>query len=98
MFQLKVEFPSLELPLPRKRWFGDNFNPSFIEERAQGLQGFVDNVLKHGPLQLSLNVREFFCLDEPPCAVDSIDESRVIKCSMYCVLLFVLNNKTSTKL
>lgn len=76
--KLKCEFPSLNLALPRKRWFGDNFNPSFIEERMRGLQKFLDSLLKNGSLQLSLTVREFFCLDEPPSAVDSIDESRAI--------------------
>lgn len=75
--QLKITFPCIELSMPRKRWFGDNFNPGFIEERSRGLQFFVDGVLCRPALHLCPNVREFFCLDEPPCAGDSIDESRV---------------------
>jgi PX domain len=78
-FQLKTDFPDLELPLPRKRWFGDNFNPSFIHERTMGLQQFIDYMFKKDQLQLSMALREFFCLDEPPTAADGMDESRVKK-------------------
>jgi len=75
--QLKTDFPDLELPLPRKRWFGDNFNPSFIHDRTMGLQQFIDFMFKKEQLQLCMALREFFCLDEPPTAADGMDESRV---------------------
>ncbi|XP_059476279.1 sorting nexin-16 [Neocloeon triangulifer] len=74
--KLKTDFPDVELPLPRKRWFGDNFNPSFIHERTLGLQQFVNSIFKKEQLQLSMALREFFCLDEPPTAADGMDESR----------------------
>lgn len=62
--RIKVEQPNINLPLPGKRWFRDNFEPAFLEERVRGLQIFVNailNKLPNHPL-----VREFFCLDEPP--------------------------------
>ncbi|CAB3360536.1 Hypothetical predicted protein [Cloeon dipterum] len=74
--RLKTDFPDVELPLPRKRWFGDNFNPRFIQERTMGLQEFIDCMFKKEQLQLSMALREFFCLDDPPTAADGIDESR----------------------
>lgn len=62
--RIKAELPSLMLPLPGKRWFRDNFDPAFLEDRVRGLQIFVDAILKKLPHHP--DVREFFCLDEPP--------------------------------
>ncbi|XP_045783096.1 sorting nexin-16 isoform X3 [Maniola jurtina] len=56
--------PNLLLPLPGKRWFRDNFEPAFLEERVRGLQIFVNAILSKLPNHPV--VREFFCLDEPP--------------------------------
>lgn len=62
--RLKSEQPNIELPLPGKRWFRDNFEPTFLEERVRGLQTFVNVILYKLPNNPI--VREFFCLDEPP--------------------------------
>jgi len=65
------------LALPRKKWLGDNFAPSFLEERICGLQTFVNGILS-SPLLIGVScVREFFCLDEPPALSDTAEESRV---------------------
>lgn len=62
--RLKAELPNIMLPLPGKRWFRDNFEPAFLEERVRGLQIFVNAILSKLPNHPT--VREFFCLDEPP--------------------------------
>ncbi|KAF9418155.1 hypothetical protein HW555_004965 [Spodoptera exigua] len=62
--RIKAEQPNLNLPLPGKRWFRDNFEPAFLEDRVRGLQIFVNAILMKLPNHPV--VREFFCLDEPP--------------------------------
>lgn len=62
--RIKAEQPNLNLPLPGKRWFRDNFEPAFLEERVRGLQIFVNAIINKLPNHPV--VREFFCLDEPP--------------------------------
>lgn len=62
--RIKGEQPNLLLPLPGKRWFRDNFEPAFLEQRVRGLQIFVNAILSKLPNHPV--VREFFCLDEPP--------------------------------
>ncbi|XP_069112074.1 sorting nexin-16-like [Argopecten irradians] len=74
--KLKKLFPGLRLALPPKRWFRDNFDRNFLEDRMLGLQAFADNVTGHQDIKKSQPVREFFCLDEPPGPHDSLEESR----------------------
>ncbi|KAL0858414.1 hypothetical protein ABMA27_012293 [Loxostege sticticalis] len=62
--RIKAELPNIILPLPGKRWFRDNFEPAFLEDRVRGLQVFVNAILSKLPNHPV--VREFFCLDEPP--------------------------------
>lgn len=62
--RIKNEHPNIILPLPGKRWFRDNFETAFLEERVRGLQIFVNAILHKLPNNTV--VREFFCLDEPP--------------------------------
>lgn len=62
--RIKAEQPNIKLPLPGKRWFRDNFEPAFLEDRVRGLQIFVNAILSMLPNHPT--VREFFCLDEPP--------------------------------
>lgn len=45
--QLRKSFPNIRLSLPPKRWFRDNFDKNFIEDRQLGLQAFVDNCVGH---------------------------------------------------
>ena len=45
ILKLKTEFPGLRFALPPKRWFGDNFDPVFLEDRQIGLQTFIDNII-----------------------------------------------------
>ncbi|XP_048866352.1 sorting nexin-16-like [Brienomyrus brachyistius] len=74
--KLKEMFPGFRLALPPKRWFKDNYNTSFLEDRQLGLQAFLQNLVAHKDIANSVAVREFLCLDDPPGPFDSLEESR----------------------
>lgn len=76
--KLKLEFPGLRFSLPPKKWFGDNFDPIFLEDRQLGLQAFIDNIIGHARIREKKCVRDFFCLDDPPGAHDTLEESRAM--------------------
>ncbi|KAM4606255.1 sorting nexin-16 isoform 2-T2 [Polymixia lowei] len=74
--KLKEMFPGFRLSLPPKRWFKDNYNSDFLEDRQLGLQAFLQNLVAHKDIANCLPVREFLCLDDPPGPFDSLEESR----------------------
>ncbi|XP_052826253.1 sorting nexin-16 isoform X4 [Octopus bimaculoides] len=76
--QLKNISPTFLIPLPPKRWFGDNFDRHFLEDRQRGLQDFINKILKNKILCECAPVREFFCFDDPPGPHDSLEESRAL--------------------
>lgn len=76
--KLKADFPQINLTLPRKKIFGDNFSSVFLSNRVQGLQAFINIVMANEQLRQSQLVRDFFCLDEPPAYSDSMEECRAI--------------------
>uniref|UniRef100_A0A3Q3VVT5 Sorting nexin-16 n=1 Tax=Mola mola TaxID=94237 RepID=A0A3Q3VVT5_MOLML len=74
--KLKDMFPGFRLSLPPKRWFKDNYDSDFLEDRQLGLQAFLQNLIAHKDIANCLAVREFLCLDDPPGPFDSLEESR----------------------
>lgn len=74
--KLKEMFPGFRLSLPPKRWFKDNYDSDFLEDRQLGLQAFLQNLVAHKDIANCVAVREFLCLDEPPGPFDSLEESR----------------------
>ncbi|XP_068604110.1 sorting nexin-16 isoform X2 [Brachionichthys hirsutus] len=74
--KLKDMFPGFRLSLPPKRWFKDNYDSDFLEDRQLGLQAFLQNLVAHKDVAHCLAVREFLCLDDPPGPFDSLEESR----------------------
>ncbi|TKS88024.1 Sorting nexin-16 [Collichthys lucidus] len=74
--KLKDMFPGFRLSLPPKRWFKDNYDSDFLEDRQLGLQAFMQNLVAHKDIANCLAVREFLCLDDPPGPFDSLEESR----------------------
>ncbi|KCV73160.1 AGC/SGK protein kinase [Fonticula alba] len=52
-------FPKENLPLPAKRLLGNNFDPSFIEQRREGLHSYIQRVLTRPHLLHSQPVRDF---------------------------------------
>ncbi|XP_055251811.1 sorting nexin-16-like [Moschus berezovskii] len=74
--KLKELFPGFLLALPPKRWFRDNYNADFLEDRQLGLQVFLQNLVAHKDIANCLAVRDFLCLDDPPGPFDSLEESR----------------------
>lgn len=47
VLQLKDMFPGFRLSLPPKRWFKDNYDSDFLEDRQLGLQAFLQNLIAH---------------------------------------------------
>ncbi|XP_041457404.1 uncharacterized protein LOC121409558 [Lytechinus variegatus] len=76
--KLKILYPCFRLALPPKRWFGNNFDPIFLEDRMLGLQAFLNNITGHKEIRKSAPVKEFLCLNDPPGPHDSLEESRVM--------------------
>ncbi|KAF6716394.1 Sorting nexin-16 [Oryzias melastigma] len=74
--KLKEMFPGFRLSLPPKRWFKDNYDSDFLEDRQLGLQAFLQNLVAHKDISSCVPVREFLCLDDPPGPFDSLEESR----------------------
>uniref|UniRef100_UPI0037E92B16 sorting nexin-16 isoform X1 n=2 Tax=Semicossyphus pulcher TaxID=241346 RepID=UPI0037E92B16 len=74
--KLKEMFPGFRLSLPPKRWFKDNYDSDFLEDRQLGLQAFLQNLVAHKDIANCTAVREFLCLDDPPGPFDSLEESR----------------------
>ncbi|KAL1006722.1 hypothetical protein UPYG_G00075930 [Umbra pygmaea] len=74
--KLKEMFPGFRLALPPKRWFKDNYDSDFLEDRQLGLQAFLQNLVAHKDIANCIVVREFLCLDDPPGPFDSLEESR----------------------
>lgn len=77
--KVKKRFPMFRISLPPKRWFRDNYEKDFLDDRMLGLQAFVDSILCHSDLCNCPPVQEFFCFCDPPGPHDSIEESRA-----YC--------------
>ena len=76
--KLKGAFPQVNLVLPKKKWFGNNFSSGFIDTRIAGLQTFINTILSNAEMRKSPMVREFFCLDDPPLYSESMDECKAI--------------------
>lgn len=94
--KLKEAFPAVNFVLPPKKWLGSNFNPSFLDERLHGLQKFVQSVLACKDISNSKHVRLFFCLDDPPGAYDSLEESRAL-CENLEEVVFQLQQQLKDK-
>ncbi|KAL3860034.1 hypothetical protein ACJMK2_010207 [Sinanodonta woodiana] len=76
--KLRILFPGLRFKVPPKRWFKDNYEKDFLEDRLLGLQTFINSVLCHKDVCNSGPVCEFFCFNDPPGPHDSLEESRAL--------------------
>ncbi|XP_076321426.1 uncharacterized protein LOC143230958 [Tachypleus tridentatus] len=94
--KLKVLFPGLRFSLPPKRWFGNNFDPLFLEDRLLGLQAYTVSIISHPEISKCKPVREFFCIDEPPSPYESIEESKAL-CESLEETVYKLRQKLREK-
>uniref|UniRef100_A0A8C5X109 Serine/threonine-protein kinase Sgk3 n=1 Tax=Malurus cyaneus samueli TaxID=2593467 RepID=A0A8C5X109_9PASS len=62
---LKKQFPTMNLKIPAKRIFGDNFDPDFIKQRRAGLNEFIQNLVRQPELCNHPDVRTFLQMDNP---------------------------------
>lgn len=76
--KLKSLYPNVNLMLPKKKWFGNNFSTGFLDTRIAGLQTFINTILTNQEMRKSPIVREFFCLDDPPLYSESMEECKAI--------------------
>lgn len=76
--KLKQLFPNINLVLPKKKWFGNNFSSGFLDTRIAGLQTFINTILGNPEMRKCPVVREFFCLDEPPLFSESMEDCKAI--------------------
>ncbi|XP_018409716.1 PREDICTED: serine/threonine-protein kinase Sgk3 [Nanorana parkeri] len=60
---LRKQFPAINLKIPAKRIFGDNFDPEFIQQRRAGLNEFIQNLLQRQELCSHPDVQAFLKLD-----------------------------------
>ncbi|XP_074545157.1 sorting nexin-16-like isoform X2 [Halichoeres trimaculatus] len=91
--KLKELYPCSNLALPPKRWFKDNYNEEFLEERLSGLQMFLQSLTFHKEVIKSEAVRRFLCLVDPPDPFDSLVESRA-----FCETLEETNHRLQREL
>ncbi|XP_037748427.1 serine/threonine-protein kinase Sgk3 isoform X4 [Chelonia mydas] len=63
--KLKKQFPTMNLKIPAKRIFGDNFDPDFIKQRRAGLNEFIQNLVRQPELCNHPDVRAFLQMDNP---------------------------------
>ncbi|XP_019897432.1 serine/threonine-protein kinase Sgk3 isoform X3 [Esox lucius] len=63
-YTLRKQFPSLNLKIPAKRIFGDNFDPEFIKQRRTGLHEFIQRLVSHPQLSSHPDVRAFLQMDK----------------------------------
>uniref|UniRef100_A0A671RBS3 Serine/threonine-protein kinase Sgk1 n=1 Tax=Sinocyclocheilus anshuiensis TaxID=1608454 RepID=A0A671RBS3_9TELE len=61
---LKKLFPALNLKIPAKRIFGDNFDPEFIKHRKAGLHEFIQKIVSHPQLCNHADVKDFLQMDK----------------------------------
>ncbi|RXN25790.1 MCM domain-containing 2 [Labeo rohita] len=61
---LKKQFPALNLKIPAKRIFGDNFDPEFIKHRKAGLHEFIQKIVSHPQLCNHPDVKDFLQMDK----------------------------------
>ncbi|XP_041659913.1 sorting nexin-16-like [Cheilinus undulatus] len=91
--KLKELYPGCSLALPPKRWFRDNYDEEFLEERLGGLQSFLHSLTLHKEAVKSDAVRRFLCLADPPGPFDSLVESRA-----FCETLEETNHRLQREL
>ncbi|XP_048832792.1 serine/threonine-protein kinase Sgk3 [Brienomyrus brachyistius] len=60
---LRKLFPSMNLKIPSKRIFGDNFDPEFLKQRKTGLNEFIQRIVSHPQLSSRPEVRSFLLMD-----------------------------------
>lgn len=60
---LRKQFPSMNLKIPAKRIFGDNFDPEFIRQRRAGLHEFIKKIVSDPKLCNHPDVKSFLLMD-----------------------------------
>ncbi|KAK2814830.1 hypothetical protein Q7C36_023096 [Tachysurus vachellii] len=71
---LRKQFPGMNLKIPAKRIFGDNFDPEFIKQRRTGLHEFIQKIVSHPRLSNHPDVRDFLQMDKTQNVSDASED------------------------
>ncbi|XP_037550010.1 serine/threonine-protein kinase Sgk3 [Nematolebias whitei] len=71
---LRKQFPSMNLKIPPKRIFGDNFDPDFLRQRRAGLHEFIKRIVSHPKVCNHPDVKSFLLMDRRKLSDPSEDE------------------------
>ena len=72
---IKKAAPYVNLKLPPKRVFRNNFDSNFLRKRKVGLEEFMRKIFSILPLMENDQVKNFFRLDNPPKSEDLVKET-----------------------
>ncbi|PWA18207.1 hypothetical protein CCH79_00004177 [Gambusia affinis] len=93
---LRKQFPSMNLKIPAKRIFGDNFDPEFIKQRRAGLHEFIKRIVSNPQLSSHPDVRSFLLMDRKHQLSDaSEDEDDKVSKDSWEQLYEMFASKTS---
>uniref|UniRef100_A0A3Q3VSR6 Serine/threonine-protein kinase Sgk1 n=1 Tax=Mola mola TaxID=94237 RepID=A0A3Q3VSR6_MOLML len=90
--KLRKQFPSMNLKIPAKRIFGDNFDPEFIQQRRAGLHEFIKRIVSHPQLCNHPDVRTFLLMEKMQNFSDASEDEddkyiftsvKIICCNFY---------------
>ncbi|KAJ8911335.1 hypothetical protein NQ315_003989 [Exocentrus adspersus] len=70
--------PQIVQYLPKKRWLKNNFDPTFLEERINGLQTLINAILNIPDAFSIPEIQDFFCLNEPPIVDETNQDSKAM--------------------
>uniref|UniRef100_A0A672STW8 Serine/threonine-protein kinase Sgk1 n=1 Tax=Sinocyclocheilus grahami TaxID=75366 RepID=A0A672STW8_SINGR len=91
---LKKLFPALNLKIPAKRIFGDNFDPEFIKHRRAGLHEFIQKIVSHPQLCNHPDIKDFLRMDKSKNFFDA-SEDEDDKVGICTNIMFLIYNKLS---
>uniref|UniRef100_A0A673NEU1 Serine/threonine-protein kinase Sgk1 n=1 Tax=Sinocyclocheilus rhinocerous TaxID=307959 RepID=A0A673NEU1_9TELE len=91
---LKKLFPALNLKIPAKRIFGDNFDPEFIKHRKAGLHEFIQKIVSHPQLCNHPDVKNFLQMDKSENFSDA-SEDEDDKVGICTNIMFLIYNTLS---
>uniref|UniRef100_A0A8C2JLN1 Serine/threonine-protein kinase Sgk1 n=1 Tax=Cyprinus carpio TaxID=7962 RepID=A0A8C2JLN1_CYPCA len=96
---LKKQFPALNLKIPAKRIFGDNFDPEFIKHRRAGLHEFIQKIVSNPQLCKYPDVKDFLQMDKSKNFSDASEDEddKVGICTNVIFLIYnILSNAKPT--
>uniref|UniRef100_A0A3B1KCP4 Serum/glucocorticoid regulated kinase family member 3 n=1 Tax=Astyanax mexicanus TaxID=7994 RepID=A0A3B1KCP4_ASTMX len=77
----------MNLKIPAKRIFGDNFDPEFIKQRRTGLHEFIQKIVSHPQLSNHPDVRDFLQMNKSKYFSDASEDEEEKVCKIIGLIL-----------